>query len=290
MEPLEREIYSRYFELGRFRPMPNRTRNVPLEELLESYEAFFFDAFGTFYGRKERLYPGALEMYKKARATGKPMRLVTNAASMPTGLLAESLSRMRIPFEESEIISSGTLFPAFAKKMRIREAFYIGKDTGIPLLEKSGITVSREPSEPTVVVSSTAEDESLFRQAVEILSKPNAKLIVLNPDAYAPRIGKPREGVSGCTAHLLYKATKTRTFYLGKPFPAIFEKALDSLPHPMKTVMIGDTLATDVGGALNAGIDAALLIGRNQPAAELDSDEAFLKIRPTCYLVDCDGR
>ncbi len=264
--------------------MPNRTRDISLEELLDSYEAFFFDAFGTFYCQKERLYPGAFEMYKKARATGKPMRLVTNAASMSVGLLAESLAHMRIPFEPSEIISSGTLFPAFAQEMRIREAFYIGKNTGIPLLEKSGVSVTREPSEPTVVVASSPEDESLVREAVEILSKPNARLVVLNPDAYAPRIGKPREGVSGCAAHLLYKATKARTFYLGKPFRAIFEKALDSLPHPMKTVMIGDTLATDVGGALNAGIDAALLVGRNQPAAELGDDEAFLKIRPTYIL------
>ena len=39
-----------------------------------------------------------------------------------------------------------------------------------------------------------------------------------------------------------------------------------------------------LGGAMHAVIDAALLIGRNQPAAELEDDEKFLKLRPTYYL------
>ena len=109
-------------------------------------------------------------------------------------------------------------------------------------------------------------------------------MVVLNPDAWAPRVNTPREGVSGCYAHRLYKEAHPEAFYFGKPFKALYEKALASLPRKMKTVMIGDTLATDIGGAMHAGIDAALLIGRNQPASELADDEKFLKLRPTYYL------
>lgn len=284
MESFEREIYAHYFEVGKLKPMQNETKSVSLDFLIENYEAFFFDAFGTFYCQNEYLYPGAVEMYNKVRSSGKPMRLVTNAASTSIPRMVESLARMQIPFEASEILSSGDLFAPFAQKMGIREAFYIGRPNGTHFVEKGGVRISENPSENTVIVSATGKEEHLFEDALKILRRPGAKMIVLNPDAWAPRISTPREGVSGCYAHRLYLEAHPETFYFGKPFKSLFDKAIASLPRKMKTVMIGDTLATDIGGAMNAGIDAALIIGRNQPASELSADEKFLKIRPTYYL------
>lgn len=284
MEAFEREIYAHYLKFGNIRPAQSDPQSVPLDFLLQKYEAFFFDAFGTFYAQKEVLYPGALEMYRKVRATKKPMRLVTNAASASIPQLSESLARMQIPFDESEIISSGSLFPAFARENGIREAFYIGRPGGASFLEAGGVKISENPAEATVIVSATGKEEALFERAVKILKRPGARLVVLNPDAWAPRIGKPRDPVSGAYAHRLYLEAKPQVFYFGKPFRQIFDSALSTLPRPMRTVMIGDTLATDIGGARNAQIDAALLVGRNEPAEELDEDEQFLGIRPNYYL------
>lgn len=287
MEDLEREIYRHYFEAGGIRPKTYaKAQKASLEFLLENYDAFFFDAFGTFYCQHEELYPGALEMYQKVRATGKPVRLVTNAASSSISQLTESLVRMGIPFRESEIFSSGDLFRELAARHGIREAFYIGRDGGLSFLEKAGVKASENPSENTVIVSAMAKEDFLVERALEILKRPNAKLFVLNPDAWAPRMGRPREAVSGALAYRLYRATGAQTFYAGKPFRNLFEKALNSLNDPAaKVLMIGDTLATDIGGAQNAGIDAALILGRNQSLAELAADEAFLKLRPDYYLV-----
>lgn len=284
MEIFEREIYRHYFQVGGFVPMPNKTERVHLDFLVEHYDAFFFDAFGTFYCRDNYVYPGAVEMYEKVRRSGKPMRLVTNAASSSISKMMIQLDQMNIPFAPSEIISSGTLFPDFAQKIGICEAFYVGKKDGQEHLTAGGVRATEFPSENTVIVSSQSKDPAVFDRALEILKRPNAKLIVLNPDAWAPRIGHNREGVSGYFAHKLYLEAKPQTYYLGKPFKGIYEKALATLPQPMRTVMIGDTLATDCGGAMNAGIDSALLIGRNQPADELDADEKFLNLRPTYYL------
>ncbi len=284
MEALEREIYAHYFRHGNLRPAQSEPQSVPLDFLLRKYEAFFFDAFGTFYAQHEVLYPGALEMYRKIRESQKPMRLVTNAASAAIPQLSESLARMRIPFEPSEIISSGSLFPAFAKENGIREAFYIGRPGGASFLEAADVKVSENPSEATVIVSATGKEEPLFERAIEILKRPGARLVVLNPDAWAPRIGKPRAPVSGAYAHRLYIETRPQVFYFGKPFRQIFDSALATLPRPMRTIMVGDTLATDIGGAQNAGIDAALLVGRNEPAEDLAEDERFLGVRPNYYL------
>ncbi len=284
MEAFEREIYAHYFRHGNLRQAQGAARNVSLDFLLQEYEAFFFDAFGTFYAQREVLYPGALEMYRKVRKAKKPMRLVTNAASASVSQLEESLDRMQIPFDASEIVSSGDLFPAFAKENGIREAFYIGRPGGAAFLEAANVRISENPSEATVIVSATGKEESFFDRAVKILKRKGARLVVLNPDAWAPRIGKPRDPVSGAYAHRLYLEAKPQVFYFGKPFREIFDTALSTLPHPMRTIMIGDTLATDIGGAKNAGIDAALLVGRNEPAEDLAEDERFLGIRPDYYL------
>ncbi|MBS7392022.1 MAG: hypothetical protein KIG51_08050, partial [Fibrobacter sp.] len=136
MESFEREIYAHYFEVENFQPMPNETKSVSLDFLLENYEAFFFDAFGTFYCQNEYVYPGAVEMYNKVRASGKPMRLVTNAASTSIPLMVESLARVQIHFEASEILSSGDLFAPFAKEKSIHEAFYIARPNGTHFVEK----------------------------------------------------------------------------------------------------------------------------------------------------------
>lgn len=284
MESFEREIYTRYFEIAGFKPMKNDTRTASLDYLISHYEAFFFDAFGTFYNQKNYIYPGAREAYNKVRQSKKEMRLVTNAASQSIPQMLESLKTMGIPFREREILSSGDLFKDFAQKNAIREAFYIGRPAGISFLEKAGVSHSYSPEENTVIVSAAEDDPRIFEAAVQILKGKNSKLIVLNPDAYAPRINSPREPVSGAYAHKLYKATQAKTFFFGKPFPELFEKAIQSLPRKMPTVMIGDTLATDIGGALASKIDAALIIGRNTPQKDLAEDEAALKLRPTYYL------
>ena len=73
--------------------------------------------------------------------------------------------------------------------------------------------------------------------------------------------------------------------YLGKPFPAIWERVRETLAPEARVLMVGDTLGTDVFGAHVAGFDSAQVVGRNVPEADLESDEALLQIRPNFYLV-----
>ena len=45
----------------------------------------------------------------------------------------------------------------------------------------------------------------------------------------------------------------------GKPFPAIFEAALDAIGRPGRVAMVGDRADTDVAGAQAIGLDGILL-------------------------------
>ena len=317
MERLETEIYLRYKQIieslgmgtsvlaGGASPAPQRVR---MEDLLDRYDAFCFDGYGTLYNRGSFVYDGALDWYTMLRAAGKQMRLITNAASDVDSVLAADAGKRGFAFSEAETISSGSLLKELCVELRsrsvnrrdIREIYYIGRETGKHVLEGCGIKAvapAGEPVEPIVAISSAKDTPETYEQAVKILKRPGAMLLVLNSDAWAPKIPGDdgvtvREPVSGALSERLRHDSMCETnggagcetFYLGKPFPTIWEKVKRSLPEGSRVLMVGDTLGTDVLGAKVAGFDSALVVGRNVPAEELEADEKVLGIRPDYYL------
>ena len=281
-------------------------RHVHMADLLDHYDVFCFDGYGTLYNRGSFVYLGAMEWFQSLRRAGKHVRLVTNAASDVDEVLARDADKRGFDFTPEETISSGSLLKDLVAELRghgheLREVYYIGRETGKNVLAKCGITavpMNAEPAEPIVAISSAKDTPETYAQAVKILQKPGAILLVLNSDAWAPKIPDEngvtvREPVSGALSERLRRDSACDanggegcvTFYLGKPFPAIWERVKASLPAGSRVLMIGDTLGTDVYGAKIAGFDSALVVGRNVPADELDADEAALGIRPDWYLV-----
>ena len=279
-------------------------RSVTLPEIIDRYDAFCFDGYGTLYNRGSFVYPGAMEWFQALRRAGKYIRLVTNAASDVDEVLARDADKRGFDFTAAETISSGSLLKDLVAELRgygheMREVYYIGRETGKNVLAECGITavaMDAEPAEPIVAISSAKDTPETYAQAVKILQRPGAILLVLNSDAWAPKIPDEngvtvREPVSGALSERLRRDSISvtnpagaETYYLGKPFPAIWNKVKCSLPAGSRVLMIGDTLGTDVYGAKVAGFDSALVVGRNEPAAELKKDELTLGIRPDYYL------
>ena len=303
MDIEETRIYKRYQSLvGSFSWLVVEPLRVTLSEILDKYDAFCFDGYGTLYNRGDFVYPGAMEWYRTLRAAGKHLRLVTNAASNTDDYLAADAAARGFDFTAEETISSGSLLADLTRgrpvgvfdfvehgveslEKKVREAYYIGRDTGVNVLAQAGIAAAENPVDPVVAVSSYTATDEMFNHAVEILRRPGALLLVLNPDAWAPKIDGTRSAVSGTLAERLRMASGCKTCYLGKPFPAIWEKVRASLPSGSQVLMIGDTIGTDVYGAKVAGFDSALVVGRNVPAETLQEDEAALGVRPDYYLV-----
>ena len=323
MDTFETEIYLRYKQIIERDCHPGlvpgspfhrenesvQPRHVHMADLLDRYDAFCFDGYGTLYNRGSFVYPGAMEWFKMLRRAGKQLRLVTNAASDVDEVLARDADKRGFDFTAEETISSGSLLRELVERLRsepakpfeLREVYYIGRETGKHVLEACGITavaMDAEPAEPIVAISSAKDTPETYAQAVKILQKPGAILLVLNSDAWAPKIPDEngntlREPVSGALSERLRRASMCdanggegcATYYLGKPFPAIWERVKSSLPAGSRVLMIGDTLGTDVYGAKVAGFDSALVVGRNVPAEELEADEMVLGIRPDYYLM-----
>jgi glycerol 3-phosphatase-2 len=282
MEDLEIEIYRAYAKQLPIVPRtPIEASITTLPALCEHFDAFLFDGFGTLYNLRDP-HPGSAQALQYLRKQGKEIRLITNAASRPIEKLQHHLEGMGIHFELHEIISSGDLLASENERLGIRSAYHLGRSEADPFLENAQITIMEYPHEPTVILTSALSN---LPQALAILRQPHSRLVVLNPDAWAPNMDGTRIPVSGVAAWKLQKETGCELICLGKPFPQIFQTAIQSLKAaPTRTIMIGDTLGTDIQGAQSAGLKAALILGGNTVQDQIKSDEHALGVTPDYYL------
>jgi NagD protein len=91
-------------------------------------------------------------------------------------------------------------------------------------------------------------------------------LLATNPDNWCPVSSEDTRPGAGATAAFLEASTGRRAYYLGKPNGYMFHRAGRKLaemaggPEPEQTIVIGDTMETDIRGAIEAGLQAYLVL------------------------------
>ena len=276
-------IYQNYLNKLKFKNQITKSYEVEINKLFPYYEHYLFDGFGTLY-TDDKVFQDAVNLISHLRTLKKEVRLVTNAASRTRLELADKLLKIGIPFHPNEIISSGSLLANLNRPKKFNQVFHIGRASGLKVLAEAKIEHLECPKEPIVVMTGMPEvgmSDSMMSKLINLLSKPNAQLILLNPDVIAPsKNGIIR--VAGYWAQKLHEKTSCNLLYLGKPFPLIFEKAIYSLfPKKGSSLMIGDSLWTDIVGAQSFGIDCALL---NRGISKEYGSENNSEIRANYYL------
>jgi glycerol 3-phosphatase-2 len=292
MNATETKIYREYKALIKrdIELSGGNPRKTDIDSLLQNYRNVLVDGFGTLY-RRDKVYEDSLAFIEKCREKLIEFRLLTNTASQTATDLAHDLQNQGLPVHPHEIISSGSLLGDLSKTMNLKECFHFGKDSALPLFEEAEVNVSSKPSMPIVVLTSFFDDknhmEAEMEKAKAILREPGALLITLNPDACAPKNDDEKIPVAGYYSRILAKNTGCKSIYIGKPFPLIFTKGVHSLvPNLGATLMIGDTVGTDIMGAANAGLSSALLLRGNTKEEEMREDFYQLGVSPTYLLED----
>jgi len=92
-----------------------------------------------------------------------------------------------------------------------------------------------------------------------------ARLLATNPDNWCPISAHDTRPGAGSTAAFLEASTGRRAYYLGKPNGYMFHRARRKLAEmvggmPDQIVVIGDTMETDIRGAIEAGLQAYLVL------------------------------
>lgn len=224
----------------------------------------------------EAAIPGAVEALAQLRATGMPMRFLTNTTRTPRAVLVQKLSAMGFTLAENEVFTAVHATRSYLARHGLRPH----------LLIHPGIAAEMGPSaaEPDCVVLGDAAEGFSFaamNQAFRLLmaGKP---LIAMARNRYFQDADGLMLDMGAYVCALEY-AAGVQAEILGKPAPAFFEAALADLGvGASEALMIGDDLRDDIGGAQACGIPAWLVRTGKFRA----QDEADPLIRPARVVDD----
>ena len=238
---------------------------------LRRFDAYIFDLDGTIYVDDE-LIPGADETIARLRAEGARVAFVTNHPLHPATDYAERLTRLGIPTDPAEIVTSvdalvrylhqthpgATVLPISEAEVRRR-------------LEADGFEVTDDPHAADVVVVSFDRtfDYAKLLAGYRAVRERGAVIVATNPDPFCPtRDG----GLPDCAAMLaaLEACSGGRAeAVVGKPSRHMVAAVLDRLDvAPEATAVVGDRPATDVAMGQSIGATGILVLSGATSAAE----------------------
>jgi HAD superfamily hydrolase (TIGR01450 family) len=230
--------------------------------IAERFDAFLLDLDGVVYLGKE-LLPGSKETLSRLRKAGKEIRFLTNDPG-PTRLqLVRRLMRMGVEACVDEVISSGWATARYLERSGVESAYVVGSRGLAAEIIAAGVeVVDNEPCDAVVVGSDEHVGYGHLRRASRRIFE-GSSFIATNADASFPSPKGPLPG-TGAIVEAIRVTTNARPFIVGKPYPPMFDFALQSLNAGReRTLMVGDSHDTDIEGARRAGI-RSVLVSRNE--------------------------
>jgi NagD protein len=225
---------------------------------------YLIDMDGVIY-REDHLIPGAAEFIKALQETGSPFMFLTNN-SAPT---PEDLS-VRLGHMGLEEISARHFYTS-----AMNTADFLGEtdpDCTVFVIGEGGLLtalhnlkIANDTISPRyVVVGEGAVSMERLAKAHGCIES-GARLLATNPDNWCPVSSDKTRPGAGATAAFLEASTGRRAYYLGKPNGYMFHRARQKLSdlflnEPEHVVMIGDTMETDIRGAVEAGLQSYLVL------------------------------
>lgn len=205
----------------------------------------------------EKPIAGALSSIDQLRDTGLSLRFVTNTTRSSKQMILEKLAGIGLYIKDNELFTPTEAAVAWLARHNSCAACTLVHPALAPDLEKSQRGTTR-----SVIVGDAGEGfnyASLNNAFREILN--GASLLALAKNRYFQDSDKRLSLDAGAFVTALEYASGQTAVTVGKPSPDFFHAALASIPCAAKeAVMVGDDAESDVAGALNAGIGAALLV------------------------------
>lgn len=237
-----------------------------LDALTDEIDVFLLDAFGVL-NIGDTAIKGVPERVAQLKKAGKRVMVVSNAAGFPHAKLMKKYASLGYNFAPEDVITSRkatlhALHNAPPLKWGLMATPCLGRGDIEPfdmtyLAEDAAVY---DEAQAFVLLGSaewTETRQSLLEASLKRAPRP---VYVGNPDIVAPR----ETGFSvepGHFAHRLADQTGVELEFFGKPFGNIFDLAFACLGDvdPARTVMVGDSLHTDILGGQAAGLKTALI-------------------------------
>ena len=240
-----------------------------LSAIAGAYDAAICDVWGVLHNGRDAFHAAADAM-RRFRKTRGPVVLLSNAPRLADGV--EGLfDRVGLPRDFYDgIVTSG--LAARDDLLRRTEnggtlkLFYLGPPRDNPLFDGLDIHLVRPEEAEVVLCTGFYDDETEtpddYRAMLEGFKARSLPFLCANPDIVVQR-GDKLIYCAGAIARL-YESLGGETVYYGKPYPAVFERALEELrkvERVDRALVIGDGIETDIAGANRMGLDALFIAG-----------------------------
>jgi HAD superfamily hydrolase (TIGR01458 family) len=232
------------------------------------------DLDGVLYESDEPV-PGAPGAIRWLRENGVPHRFLTNTTSKPRTAIVDKLKRMGIDATDEDILTPPV---AAARWLAANTDGPVALFVAPPTVEEFAaleLASASDTAVAAVVVGDYGERWNfveLNRAFRLLMQEPRPVLVALGMTRY----WQAEDGLRLDTAPFvsaLTSATGIEPVVLGKPARPFFETAMAMLgTAPEDTLMVGDDIQGDIGGAQAAGIAGVLVrTGKFRPA-DLEGD------------------
>lgn len=256
---------------------PSTVPRTTARDLVARYELLLLDAYGVLLTHDGAL-PEAAAFVDHLRAEHRPFLIVTNDASRSPQRSAERYRALGLAVDAEQILTSGLLLERYFDEQGLGGArcLVLGPADSVEYVARAGGRIVDLPTAEDADVLVLCDERgfdvmpgldrvlSLLIRRIDAGRPP--RLIVPNPDLIYPA-SDGRYGLTAGALALMFEQVLAERYpgrddlqfvRLGKPHAPIFDEARRRA-GTSRLVMLGDQLATDIRGAVRAGIDSALV-------------------------------
>ena len=234
----------------------------PWDGLDLRYRLVLCDVWGVIHNGVE-LYPGAARRLRQWQNEGRCVALLTNAPRTAEAV-ERQLERLGLPRDAYHFVATSGEAGIEALNRIGRPVGFIGTADDREVLEGRAVRIAQNDDFTQLACTGIREgepDPQDYRAELEQLAGRSVLMHCLNPDRVVVRDGVP-EACAGSLADI-YQTIGGAVSWYGKPFPAIYEHALQLAGNPPKdeVLAVGDGLQTDILGAARMGFDTVFVAG-----------------------------
>lgn len=233
-------------------------------------KGFLIDMDGVIYKGNEPI-PGAVEFIHHLKEQQHPFLFLTNNSQRTSRDVCYKLRKMGFDVQDEDIFTCAMATARYlASKKESGTAYVIGEGGLLTELYSVGYSIVDDHPDYVVIGEGRTIMLESVDKAINMIMN-GAKLIATNLDPNCPvGNGKYRAGC-GAFVSMLEFATGKQAFSVGKPSPVMMRMARKVLGLGTdETIMIGDTMGTDILGAGSMGFTTVLTLSGVTKNEDLD--------------------
>jgi NagD protein len=233
-----------------------------------SHFGYLIDMDGVLY-RGSQLIAGATEFIADLCAQDIPFRFLTNNSQRSRRDVATKLQRLGFKVGPEHVFTCAMATARFLAQQRPHgTAYVIGESGLVTALHENGYAIVDRDPDYVVVGEGRTLNFEMAEAALQMILD-GAKLIATNLDPNCPTERGSRPGCGAITA-MLETAAGVRAFSVGKPSAYMLRAARKEIGLTTdQTIVIGDTMETDILGGVQLGFRTVLVLSGGTQAEDV---------------------